>query len=68
MIEVLARNKKQKQLHPIKGVDVTYYNRDKFIAISCLSRETYMRLISAKELVVHIDDFPNIKEEEEEDA
>lgn len=65
MIEVLVRGKRQKNLHPIKGVDVTYYNRDKFIAVSAVDRESYLRLSCAQEIMIHID-YSDTEEEGEE--
>ena len=63
MIEVLVRGKRQKQLHPINGIDVTYYNRDKFMAISAIDRETFLRLSCAEEIMIHID-YSDIEEED----
>lgn len=63
MIEVLVRGKRQRQLHPLKDVDITFYNRDNFIAVSCASRETYMRLSCAQEIMIHID-YSDIEEED----
>lgn len=55
MIEVLVRSKRQKKLHPLHGVDIKYYNRDSFIAVSSLDQCTYDQLRDAEEIMIHID-------------
>lgn len=55
MFEVKVRSKNQKKLHKLDNVDIDYYYSLPSIRIRSIDKEVNNRLLTAEEVLIHID-------------